>query len=79
MSKNSKCYPSHNRYEELLRYLHFENNDSINAQDNFVPWSQVHPFILMVQDKFVRIEPGEYNSVVEQIIPLKTKYLYIRE
>ena len=28
----------------------------------------------MVRDKFVKIEPGEYNSVDEQIIPSKAKY-----
>ena len=28
----------------------------------------------MVRDKFVKIEPEEYNSVDEQIIPSKAKY-----
>ena len=55
----------YNRYQELLRYLHFVNNDSINAQDKL---AKINPLISMVQDEFVKIEPEEYNSVDKQII-----------
>ena len=65
-----------NRYQELLRYLHFVNNDSINAQDKL---AKIHPLISMVQDEFVKIEPEEYNSVDGQIMPSKTKYSSIRK
>ena len=54
-----------NRYQELLMYLHFVNNDSINAQDKL---AKINPLISMVQDEFVKIEPEEYNSVDKQII-----------
>ena len=61
----------HNRYQELLRYLHFVNKDSINTQDKL---AKIRPLISMVWDEFVKIEPEEYDSVDEQIIAAKTKY-----
>ena len=65
-----------NRYQELLRYLHLVNNDTINVQDKL---AKILRLISMVQDEFVKIEPKEYNSVEEQVIPLKTKYSSIRQ
>ena len=59
-----------NPYQELLRYLHFVNNDSTNAQDKL---AKIHPLISMLRDEFVKMEPEEYNSVDEQIIPSKPK------
>ena len=44
----------HNHYQELLRYLYFVNNDSINALNKL---AKIRPFILMVLDDFVKIEP----------------------
>ena len=63
-----------NCYQELLTYLHFVNNDSINTQDKLAKSS---PLISMVQDEFVKMKPEEYNSVDKQIIPSKAKYLSI--
>ena len=51
-----------NRYQELLRYLRFVNNDSINAQDKL---AKIHPLISMGQGEFVKIEPEENNSADE--------------
>ena len=51
-----------NRYQKPRRYLYFVNNDSINAQNKL---AKIHPLISMVQDEFVKVEPEEYNSVVE--------------
>ena len=65
-----------NRYQELIRYLHFVNNGSINAQDKL---AKIRPLISMVREEFVKIEPEEYNSVYKQIIPSKTKYSSIRQ
>ena len=65
-----------NLYQELLRYLHFVNNDSINAQDKL---AKICPLISMVRDEFVKIEPEEYKWVDEQIIPVKAKYSSIRQ
>ena len=65
-----------NHYQELLRYLHFVNNDSINVQDKL---TKIHSLISIVRDKFVKIEPEEYNLFGEQIIPSKAKYLSIRQ
>ena len=49
-----------NRYQELLRYLHFVSNDSINVHDKL---AKIRPLISMVGEEFVKIEPEEYNSV----------------
>ena len=57
-----------NHYQALLRYLNFANIDSINVQDKL---TKLWPLISIVQDEFVKIEPEEYNSDVEQIIPSK--------
>ena len=62
-----------NRYKELLRNLYFVNNEkliSINAQDKL---AEIRSLISMVQDEFVKINPEEYSSVDEQIIPSKAK------
>ena len=40
---------THSRYQELLRYLHFMNNDSVNAQDKL---AKIRPLISMVRDDF---------------------------
>ena len=64
-----------NRYQELLRYFHFVNNNSINTQDKL---AKIRPLISVVRDDFVKIEPKEYNSVDKQIILLKTKNSFIR-
>ena len=40
-----------NRYQELLRYLHFVNNDSISAQNKL---AKIHPLIAMAQEQFVK-------------------------
>ena len=63
-------------YQEPLRYLYFVYNGSINAQDKL---DQIRPLISMVQEEFVKKELEEYNLVDEQIIPLKKKYLSIRQ
>ena len=57
-----------NCYQNLLRYLHFVNNDSINTQDKL---AKMCPLNSMVSDEFVKIEPEEYNSVNKQIIATK--------
>ena len=63
-------------YQEPLRYLYFVYNVSINAQDKL---AQIRPSISMVQEKFVKKEPEEYNLVDKQIIPLKKKYSSLRQ
>ena len=40
-----------NRYQELLRYLHLVNNDSISAQNKL---AKIHPLIAMAQEQFVK-------------------------
>ena len=67
---------SRTRYQELFRYLHFVNNDSINAQDKL---AKICPVISMVRDEFVKVVADEYNSADKQIIPSKKKYSSIRQ
>ena len=54
-------------YQQLLRYLLFVNNDSINAQDKV---AKIRPLISMVRGEFVKIEPEQYSSVDQQSIHL---------
>ena len=63
-------------YQEPLRYLYFVYNVSINAQDKL---AQIRPSISMVQEKFVKKDPEEYNLVDKQIIPLQKKYSSLRQ
>ena len=65
-----------NRYQTLTTNLHFANNLDIAADDKL---AKICPIIDMVQDMCVKIEPEEYHSVDEQIIPTKTKFSSIQQ
>ena len=65
-----------NRFIELMGNLHFVNNLKIDGKDKL---AKIRPVINVVRDRCVKIEPEEYHSVDEQIIPSKTKYSLIRQ
>ena len=67
---------SRNRFFELLNNLHFANNLEIEKGDKL---AKVRPIIDAVRQECVKVEPEEYHSVDEQIIPSKTKYSSIRQ
>lgn len=67
-----KCYWSPElRYPLTLENLHFVNNDNIDQNDKL---AKVGPITDDVRNECVKIEPEEYHSVDEQIIPSKTKF-----
>ena len=68
---------SRNRFEILSRYLHFVDNDSV--QDVSDKLFKIRPILTAVRNECLKVEPEEYHSVDEQIIPPKTKYTKIRQ
>ena len=66
-----------NRFSELRRYLHFVDNNA--PHDNGDKLFKISPIIEAVRKECMKIEPEEYQSVDEQIIPSKTKHSKIRQ
>ncbi|KAB0790775.1 hypothetical protein PPYR_15415 [Photinus pyralis] len=60
-----------NRYESILRHLHFTNNLDLdtNSTDKL---KKLRPFLDKLQKNFLSAtEPEEYQAINEQIVPLK--------
>uniref|UniRef100_A0A3Q0SG42 PiggyBac transposable element-derived protein domain-containing protein n=1 Tax=Amphilophus citrinellus TaxID=61819 RepID=A0A3Q0SG42_AMPCI len=60
-----------NRFEKIMRYVHFLDNYSIDPKnaDRFV---KIRPFLNALQGTFsVSLDPEEYQSVDEMMIPFK--------
>ncbi|KAB0795811.1 hypothetical protein PPYR_09872, partial [Photinus pyralis] len=60
-----------NRYESILRHLHFTNNLDLdtNSTDKL---KKLRPFLDKLQKNFLSAtEPEEYQAIDEQIVPLK--------
>ena len=64
-----------NRFQELLN-MHFVNNLEIEKDDKL---AKVRPIINAVREECIKVEPEEYDSVDDQIIPSKTKYSVLRK
>ncbi|KAB0805442.1 hypothetical protein PPYR_02412 [Photinus pyralis] len=67
---------SRNRYEEIRRYLHFNNNDEMPERhvDNFDRLYKIRPLLDSLVSKCQSIPlQGQMFSVDEQIIPFKRK------
>ena len=65
-----------NRVQELLQYLHFVDNNNIDKNDKLV---KIKPIIEAVRNACVKVEPEEFHSIDEQIIPSKTKFSSVRQ
>ncbi len=65
-----------NRFQELMGDLHFVNNLEIDVNDKL---AKVRPIISCVRDQCIKIQPEEFHSIDEQIIPSKTKFSQIRQ
>jgi len=68
---------SHNRFNELNKYLHF--NDNIKATTNrdnahYDRYYKVRPLLTAVHEACLKIEPEQKMSIDEQMIPFKGKY-----
>ena len=68
---------SRNHFETLSRYLHFGHNDSAHDASNKL--FKIRPILTAVWNECLKVEPEEYHSIDEQIIPSKTKYTKIRQ
>ena len=66
-----------NRFETLSRYLHFVDNDSVH--DVCDKLFKIRLILTAVRNKCLKVEPEEYHSIDEQILPSKTKYTKIRQ
>ena len=66
-----------NRFSVLRRHLHFvDNNADHDPNDKLL---KIRPIIEAVRNEAVKVEPEEFHSVDEQIVPSKTKYSSIRQ
>ena len=65
-----------NRFDTLLRYLHLNDNANMKPRDHpeYDKLFKIKPRVTHLQQKFKELEPEEYNSVDEQIIPYKGKH-----
>ena len=68
---------SRNRFSELRRYLHFVDNNSEHDKEDKL--FKIRPIIEAVRNQCIKIEPEEFQSVDEQIIPSKTRFTKIRQ
>ena len=62
-----------NRFEALRRFIHFVDNSSVHAETNKL--LKIQPIIDAVRRRCIMIEPEEYHSNDEQIVPSKTKFI----
>lgn len=62
------------RYETLRKYLHTNDNNEKDKEENKQDkLFKVRPLLDMVRKNCIKIEPEQYHSIDEQIIPAKTK------
>ena len=66
---------SRNRFQLLLEIFYFVNNDEIDKNDKL---AKITPIVDIVRNQCIEVEPEEYHSVDEQIIPSKRKFSSIR-
>ena len=66
-----------NRYELLRRYIHFVDNDAEHDVNDKL--FKIKPVLDAVRRECVKVEPEEFHSIDEQIIPSKTKFTKIRQ
>ena len=65
---------SRNWFQLFLENLHFVNNYEIDKNDKL---AKIRPIVDIVHNQCIEVEPEEYHSMDEQIIPSKTKFLSI--
>ena len=66
-----------NRLEKFMQYLHFVDKNLGNTENDKL--FKVKPILDVLREECVKIEPEEYLSIDEQIIPRKTKRSKIRQ
>ena len=60
-----------NRFEKILRYLHFNDNNEMPARDdpNYDPLFKIRPLLSSLRANMMKTQPEEHLSIDEQIIP----------
>ena len=66
-----------NRFSQLRQFLHIVDNNSDHDSDNKL--FKIKPIMEGVRNECIKIEPEQFQSVDEQIIPPKTKFTKIRQ
>ncbi|KAL7634844.1 UNVERIFIED_CONTAM: hypothetical protein RMT77_015221 [Armadillidium vulgare] len=64
-----------NRFESIMRFIHFNDNSKIpdTNTSSYDKLYKLRPILDSVLEKCKTIEPEEYHSIGEQIIPTKAK------
>ena len=66
------------RFEQLRRFLHVVNNDTFDEHSSNKLF-KIQPLIDLVRKESIKVEPEEFHSIDEQIMPCKTKRSKIRQ
>lgn len=66
------------RFEQLRRFLHVVDNDTFDEHSSNKLF-KIQPLIDLVRKECIKVEPEEFHSIDEQIIPCKTKRSKIRQ
>jgi len=77
--ENSSRFPAiadvmaRNRFETLLRYAHYNNNEKMKERDHpdYDPLFKVRPLLDKLRNQLKIIEPEERQCIDEQMIPFK--------
>ena len=66
------------RFDQLRRFLHVVDSDTF-AEHSSNKLFKIQPLIDSVRKECIKVEPEEFHSIDEQIIPCKTKRSQIRQ
>ncbi|XP_051515101.1 piggyBac transposable element-derived protein 3-like isoform X1 [Myxocyprinus asiaticus] len=70
---------SRNRFQELLRSLHFVNNLTVPETEKTDKLWKLRPWLDSFREKCLQVVPEEHNSVDEMMIPFKGKFSGIKQ
>ena len=71
---------SRNRFEMILRFLHFANNETTDSgtKEHDKAW-KISPWLERLRSQCILIEAQENNAIDEMMIPFKGKFSKIRQ
>nr|CAH7744544.1 unnamed protein product [Callosobruchus chinensis] len=64
-----------NRFEEIKRFLHFNNNENIieRGQPGYDRLFKIRPFLDQIKSRLLEVPKEEFLAVDEQIVPTKAR------
>lgn len=83
--ENQRRYPavadvmSQNRYQLLLRMIHFVDNLAVSDEDKEDRVWKLRPFLEMFSKQCLQLTPDQHQSIDEMMIPYKGKFSKIRQ